>query len=64
MKRVGVTGGTSTPIEDLEVVVRTIVQLAGTESMKVKAAEIAHEALAAAATPQYRTTSLSTSDTQ
>jgi len=32
--------------------------------MKVKAAEIAHEALAAAATPQYRTTSLSTSDAQ
>jgi 4-hydroxy-3-methylbut-2-enyl diphosphate reductase len=62
VKRVGVTGGTSTPIEDLEVVVRTIVQLAGTEGMKVKAAEIAHEALAAAATPQYRTTSLSTSD--
>jgi hypothetical protein len=29
-----------------------------------KAAEIAHEALAAAATPQYRTTSLSNSDTQ
>lgn len=64
VKRVGVTGGTSTPIEDLEVVVRTIAQLAGTEEMKAKAAEMAHEALAAAATPQYRTTSLSTSDTQ
>jgi len=62
VKRVGVTGGTSTPIEDLEVVARTIAHLAGTEGVKVKAAEIAHEALAAAATPQYRTTSLSTSD--
>jgi hypothetical protein len=64
VKRVGVTGGTSTPIEDLEVVARTIAHLAGTEGIKAKAAEIAHEALAAAATPQYRTTSLSNSDTQ
>lgn len=62
VKRVGVTGGTSTPIEDLEVVARTIAHLAGTEGTKAKAAEIAHEALSAAATPQYRTTSLSTSD--
>jgi 4-hydroxy-3-methylbut-2-enyl diphosphate reductase len=62
VKRVGVTGGTSTPIEDLEAVARIIAELAGTESVKTKAAKIAHDALAAAATPQYRTTSLRSLD--
>ena len=62
VKRVGVTGGTSTPIEDLEAVARTVAELAGTESIKEKAAEIAHDALAVAATPQYRTTSLNSLD--
>jgi len=58
VRRVGVTGGTSTPIEDLEAVARTVAELAGTDRIRAKAAEIAREALAAAATPQYRTTSL------
>jgi (E)-4-hydroxy-3-methyl-but-2-enyl pyrophosphate reductase len=55
---VGVTGGTSTPIEDLERVVRRVAELGGTADVAARAAEIAHEALAAAATPQYRTSSL------
>jgi (E)-4-hydroxy-3-methyl-but-2-enyl pyrophosphate reductase len=58
VRRVGVTGGTSTPIEDLEAVARTVAELAGTDRIRAKAAEIARDALAAAATPQYRTTSL------
>jgi 4-hydroxy-3-methylbut-2-enyl diphosphate reductase IspH len=56
--RVGVTGGTSTPIEDLERVAARIAELAGTEPVKLRANEIAREALASAATPQYRTTSI------
>ncbi len=56
--RVGVTGGTSTPIEDLERVAERIAELAGTDAVKARATEIAHEALASAATPQYRTTSI------
>lgn len=58
VRRVGVTGGTSTPIEDLEFVVRRVAELGGTPDVASRAAEIAHEALAAAATPQYRTSSL------
>jgi 4-hydroxy-3-methylbut-2-enyl diphosphate reductase len=56
--RVGVTGGTSTPIEDLERVAARIAELAGTDSVKGRAGEIAREALASAATSQYRTTSI------
>ena len=55
---VGVTGGTSTPIEDLERVVRRVAELGGTADVASRAEEIAQEALAAAATPQYRTSSL------
>ena len=62
VRRVGVTGGTSTPIEDLEAVARTVAELAGTDRIRAKAAEIDREALAAAATPQYRTTSLDRRD--
>ena len=57
VRQVGVTGGTSTPIEDLELVVRRIAEIGGTSDIAARAAEIAREALAAAATPQYRTTS-------
>jgi len=64
VKRVGVTGGTSTPIEDLEEVARIVAVLAGTESVRAKAKEIAHAALTSAASPQYRTTSLGPSDAQ
>ncbi len=55
---VGVTGGTSTPIEDLRDVTQRILELAGTDSARVAAAELAEAALALAATPAGRTTSL------
>ncbi len=57
-RRVGITGGTSTPIEDLAAVAEQIARLAGTSAVQAHAAEVASEALSAAATPQYRTTSL------
>ena len=55
---VGVTGGTSTPIEDLHAVARRILELGGTEDARVRATELADAALAVAATPAGRTTSL------
>jgi hypothetical protein len=55
---VGVTGGTSTPIEDLHAVTRRILELAGTPSARENAEAIASAALSQAATPAGRTTSL------
>jgi 4-hydroxy-3-methylbut-2-enyl diphosphate reductase len=55
---VGVTGGTSTPIEDLELVAERILEIAGTPDARTRAREIALEALDAAATPAGRTSSL------
>ena len=55
---VGVTGGTSTPIEDLRDVAERILGISGTPEMRARAAEVARDALAAAATPAGRTTSL------
>jgi (E)-4-hydroxy-3-methyl-but-2-enyl pyrophosphate reductase len=55
---VGVTGGTSTPIEDLRDVAERIFAFAGTPEMRPRAAELAREALDQAATPAGRTTSL------
>jgi 4-hydroxy-3-methylbut-2-enyl diphosphate reductase len=55
---VGVTGGTSTPIEDLRDVTRRILELAGTTDAAEKADELADAALGRAATPACRTTSL------
>jgi (E)-4-hydroxy-3-methyl-but-2-enyl pyrophosphate reductase len=55
---VGVTGGTSTPIEDLRCVAERILRLAGTFQASSHAEELANAALAAAATPAGRTTSL------
>ncbi len=57
---VGVTGGTSTPIEDLELVAERILEMAGTADAKARARELATEAVSAAATPAGRTTSLPT----
>ncbi|HLA15912.1 MAG TPA: 4-hydroxy-3-methylbut-2-enyl diphosphate reductase [Candidatus Limnocylindrales bacterium] len=57
-KVVGVTGGTSTPIEDLERVAARVYELAGTASTATRARDLAAAALAAAATPAGRTTSL------
>src|SRR3954454_12492160 len=42
---VGVTGGTSTPIEDLRDVAKRVLELAGTPEVAARADELAHEAL-------------------
>ncbi len=55
---IGITGGTSTPIEDLRDVARRVLELAGTPEAAARADELAQEALAGAATPAGRTTSL------
>jgi hypothetical protein len=55
---VGVTGGTSTPIEDLEAVAERILTMAGTGDAVARAHELAVAALGAAVTPAGRTTSL------
>lgn len=55
---VGVTGGTSTPVEDLRDVAEHIFLLAGTDDVKAHARELAAAALDAVATPAGRTTSL------
>jgi 4-hydroxy-3-methylbut-2-enyl diphosphate reductase len=57
---VGITGGTSTPIEDLQAVAERILTLAGTPAAAASAPELAMAALALAATPAGRTTSLPT----
>jgi 4-hydroxy-3-methylbut-2-enyl diphosphate reductase len=55
---VGVTGGTSTPIEDLRDVTRRILELGGTPEAQAHADSLAAAALERAATPAGRTTSL------
>ena len=55
---VGVTGGTSTPIEDLEAVAERIYALAGTDDVRTHAPELARTAITAVAEPAYRSTSL------
>jgi (E)-4-hydroxy-3-methyl-but-2-enyl pyrophosphate reductase len=57
-KVVGVTGGTSTPIEDLRDVAERVLEMAGTPKVAKRAADLALEALASAATPAGRTTTL------
>ena len=59
-RTVGVTGGTSTPIEDLHAVAQRILELGGTTAARKSAARLADEAFALAATPAGRTTSLPT----
>jgi len=59
-KVVGVTGGTSTQIEDLHAVAQRILEMAGTASARRNAAALADAAFALAATPAGRTTSLPT----
>ena len=56
------TGGTSTPIEDLQAVAERILELAGTNDAQTHAHDLAMAALAAAATPAGRTTSLPARD--
>ena len=55
---IGITGGTSTPIEDLRDVAQRVLEIAGTTETAGRAPELAREALAGAATPAGRTTSL------
>src|SRR6476661_3299500 len=55
---VGITGGTSTPIEDLRDVARRVLEIAGTPDVATHAEDLARAALAGAATPAGRTTSL------
>jgi hypothetical protein len=55
---VGITGGTSTPIEDLRDVAVRVLEIAGTADVASRADELASAALAEAATPAGRTTSL------
>jgi 4-hydroxy-3-methylbut-2-enyl diphosphate reductase len=55
---VGISGGTSTPIEDLHAVARRVLELAGTPEAAARADELADAALSTAATPAGRSTSL------
>lgn len=55
---IGVTGGTSTPMEDLQAVVRRIYELAGTPQLAADAERLAGEAARAVAVSAYRSTSL------
>jgi 4-hydroxy-3-methylbut-2-enyl diphosphate reductase len=55
---VGVTGGTSTPIEDLQTVAQRIFELAGTPATQSRAAELASAAITSVAEPAYRSSSL------
>jgi (E)-4-hydroxy-3-methyl-but-2-enyl pyrophosphate reductase len=55
---VGVTGGTSKPIEDLESVARRVYQLAGTDALRDDSVRLDHEAVTAIADPAYRSTSI------
>ena len=55
---VGVTGGTSTPIEDLEQVARRIYEVAGRPELQPRATELAHVAVTAVAESAYRSSSL------
>ncbi|CAN5760941.1 hypothetical protein BH23CHL7_BH23CHL7_04540 [soil metagenome] len=55
---VGVTGGTSTPIEDLQTVAQRVYELGGTDDSQVRAAELARAAITAVAEPAYRSSSL------
>ncbi len=55
---VGVSGGTSTPIEDLEAVAARIYELAGATTTQARAAGLAREALQAVAEAAYRSTSI------
>jgi len=57
---VGVTGGTSTPIEDLHAVAQRILEIGGTPAARRRASELADAAFSVAATPAGRTTSLPT----
>ena len=56
---VGVTGGTSTPIEDLQVVARRIYELSGIPEVRDRAPQLAEASLGRIADSTYRTSSVS-----
>ncbi len=55
---VGITGGTSTPIEDLETVTRRVCELAGTPAVRAEATALARAAIAEVEDPAYRSSSI------
>lgn len=55
---VGITGGTSTPIEDLAAVARQVIRLAGTPEAKASSEVLVREALTAGSDRAHRTSSL------
>jgi (E)-4-hydroxy-3-methyl-but-2-enyl pyrophosphate reductase len=57
-RTIGITGGTSTPIEDLEVVTRRVCELAGTAAVQAAADAMARAAIEEVADPAYRSTSI------
>jgi (E)-4-hydroxy-3-methyl-but-2-enyl pyrophosphate reductase len=59
---VGITGGTSTPIEDLEAVAAWVYEIAGTAERRARAVDLARQALVAVAEPAYRSTSIGRPD--
>jgi 4-hydroxy-3-methylbut-2-enyl diphosphate reductase len=59
---VGITGGTSTPIEDLETVAARVLELAGTDDVRAQAPALAAAAIAEVADPAYRSTSIGRAD--
>lgn len=59
---VGITGGTSTPIEDLQTVATRVLELAGTPETRTQAAMLAAAAIAEVADPAYRSTSIGRAD--
>jgi 4-hydroxy-3-methylbut-2-enyl diphosphate reductase len=59
---VGITGGTSTPIEDLETVAARVLELAGTPQTQARATALASAAIAEVADPAYRSTSIGRAD--
>jgi (E)-4-hydroxy-3-methyl-but-2-enyl pyrophosphate reductase len=58
-RTVGITGGTSTPIEDLTAVAHRLIEIAGSEGARSRREAIVAEALAGGTAKAHRTTSLS-----
>jgi (E)-4-hydroxy-3-methyl-but-2-enyl pyrophosphate reductase len=55
---VGITGGTSTPIEDLEAVAVRVLQIGGTDTVAANAVDLGHQAITSVAEQAYRSTSI------
>jgi 4-hydroxy-3-methylbut-2-enyl diphosphate reductase IspH len=57
-RTVGITGGTSTPIEDLAAVARRLIEIAGSDETRGRVEAIVAEALVSGSSRPHRTTSL------